>query len=273
MAGSDPAPMAQAVSRLTQSGNTHARREALMLWTRVFPGCDADVGDAAKLASFEDLVTRRIAREPMSHLLGYRDFYKHRFAVSAAVLDPRPDTETLVVAALTEPFSRVLDLGTGSGCILLSLLHDMARAQGVGTDLSQDALDVAARNAASLDLAHRSKLLQSDWFDAVSGDFDLIVSNPPYIAASEMAGLMPDVRDYEPRIALTDEADGLTHYRHIIARHDPFLAPGGRLMFEIGPTQGQAVATMLRLKGLSEITVVQDIDGRDRVISARKPKI
>lgn len=216
--------------------------------------------------------SRRMAGEPMSHIIGYRDFYGRRFWVSNCVLDPRPDTETLVEAALSEQFEDVLDLGTGTGAIVLTLLAERPDAIAIATDLSTAALPVAIHNARNLGVIDRVGIIESDWFQAVGGTFDLIVSNPPYIAASEMADLQPEVRDHEPRIALTDEADGLTHYRHIIAHHDPYLAPGGRLMFEIGPTQAKAVCDMMANAGLADITVIPDLDGRDRVVWGRKPR-
>jgi release factor glutamine methyltransferase len=207
----------------------------------------------------------------MSHLLGSRDFYNHRFIVSSKVLDPRPDTETLVALALEDSFEQVLDLGTGSGCILLSLLAERTSAKGTGVDVSVDALEVAEKNRARLALGPRCELYVSDWFESVDGKFDLIVSNPPYIAATEMAALQPEVALFEPRIALTDEADGLSHYRHIIAGHDPYLRPGGRLLMEIGLTQGPSVCEMMTEAGLQDVMILPDLDGRDRVVAGRKP--
>ena len=274
VAGSDPEPVTAAAERLKKAGNENALREAKKLWGKAFPRRFTDYDDVTNgpmRARFEDLVTRRIAKEPMSHLLGYRDFYKNRFEVTPDVLDPRPDTEALVIAALSEPFVTVLDLGTGSGCILLSLLAEHPDARGCGTDVSTAALEVAARNAHKFEINHQAQFIQSDWFTNVTSTFDLIVSNPPYIAANEMNDLQPEVRLHEPRIALTDEADGLTHYRHIIAEHDPYLSPGGRLMVEIGPTQAKAVSAMMAAANLTEITVIPDLDGRDRVVWGRKP--
>lgn len=224
----------------------------------------------AEGAEFEDLVRRRAAREPFSHIAGYRDFWTHRFKVTSAVLDPRPETETLVAQALAEPFSKVLDLGTGSGCILISLLAEMPEAKGVGTDLSERAVLVAGENAKRIGVADRLVLPLSDWFEDVGGVFDLIVSNPPYIAAEEMDALQPEVRDFEPRGALTDEADGLSAYRAIAAGAPDHLTPGGRLLVEIGPTQAREVCEIFQGAGLVEITVHPDLDGRDRVVAARK---
>ena len=224
----------------------------------------------AEGAEFEDLVRRRAAREPFSHIAGYRDFWTHRFKVTSDVLDPRPETETLVAQALAEPFLKVLDLGTGSGCILISLLAEMPEAKGVGTDLSERAVLVAGENAKRIGVADRLVLPLSDWFEDVGGVFDLIVSNPPYIAADEMDALQPEVRDFEPRGALTDEADGLSAYRAIAAGAPDHLTPGGRLLVEIGPTQARDVCEIFQAAGLVDITVHSDLDGRDRVVAARK---
>ena len=234
------------------------QREARILW-RATPDEDGE--------AFLAKVQQRALRVPLSHVLGYRDFYRHRFIVTGDVLDPRPDTETLIETALQQPFSRVLDLGTGSGCILLSLLDAQGQATGIGTDISLDALVIAKQNQAELQLGHRAEFVQSDWFDNVTGQFDLIVSNPPYIAAGEMDDLQPEVRLYEPRMALTDEADGLSAYRRITQGAPAHLMPGGRLIFEIGPTQADAVAGLMKDAGFADIRVVPDIDGRDRVVA------
>ncbi|CUH39634.1 Release factor glutamine methyltransferase [Jannaschia seosinensis] len=241
-------------------------------------GVPNPAGDAARLArhfngpALDAAIARRVAREPVSHILGRRAFWNHEFEVGPDVLDPRPDTETLIEAALTVSFDRVLDLGTGSGCILLSLLAERERAVGVGTDISGAALAVAARNAARLDLAERAELIRSDWLAEVQGRFDLIVSNPPYIAEDEMADLQPEVREWEPQIALTPGGDGLDAYR-IIARDAPeHLVPGGRLIVEIGTGQGAAVETLFGEAGLVEITRSRDLNGHDRVVSAEKTR-
>lgn len=218
---------------------------------------------------FEDLVARRAAREPFSHIAGYRDFWKHRFRVTADVLDPRPDTETLVEEALKQPFTKVLDLGTGSGCIIISLLAEMPNARGVGTDVCEKAILVAGENAARIGVEDRLVLPLSDWFDDVGGRFDLIVSNPPYIALAEMDGLAPEVRAYEPSTALTDGGDGLSAYRALARGAADHLTVGGRLLVEIGTEQGPAVSEIFRSAGLEDVSVKGDLNGRDRVVMAR----
>ncbi len=213
------------------------------------------------------LTARRAARVPVSHLVGARLFWGRRFAVTPDVLDPRPETETLVAEALGQPFTRMLDLGTGSGCILVSCLADQPLATGIGADISPAALRVAQANVDAFGFAHRAQLVPSDWFSDVQGQFDLIVSNPPYIAASEMASLAPEVR-HEPDMALTPGGDGLDAYR-VIARGAPaHLLPGGRLIVEIGPTQAKAVMALFAAEGLRECRAFRDLDGRDRVVVA-----
>lgn len=265
-----------AAEMLAVNGIADALKEARLLWGAAMPKKFTDLAnmtDGTLAARFNGLVQRRCAREPLSHLVGYRDFYEHRFTVTSDVLDPRPDTETLIEAALAVPFARMLDLGTGSGCILLSLLAKQDEATGVGTDLSRDALIVAESNLKRLELdPERARFAWSDWFSGVEGQFDLIVSNPPYIAVDEMEALQPEVRLYEPRIALTDEADGLTAYRKIAAGAPDHLTPGGRLIVEIGPTQADAVTSFMQQAGFEHIRIVPDLDGRDRVVVGYQPK-
>jgi release factor glutamine methyltransferase len=218
--------------------------------------------------AYEAAITARLARQPVAQIIGQRLFWGLSFRVTSDTLDPRPDTETLVAEALKAPFQTLLDLGTGTGCILLSCLHAMPQAQGLGVDVSPAALAVAEGNAQSLGLAARAQFQPSDWFSTVTGLYDLIVSNPPYIAADEMPTLAPEVREWEPHLALTPGGDGLTPYR-IIAREAPrHLTGQGRLLVEIGPTQGQAVSAFFAAAGLHNIRILPDIDGRDRVVAA-----
>lgn len=244
---------------------THALSIPVEQVTLIMPDCPPE----REIERFLGLVARRAAREPMAHILGKRAFFGREFIVTADVLDPRPETEHLVERALDAPFRRVLDLGCGSGCILLSLLDERKFATGLGVDISPAALEVSARNARKLGLGQRADFRQSDWFETVDGMFDLIVSNPPYIALDEMADLDDEVRRYEPPLALTDGGDGLGAYRRIAAGVADHLAPGGRLVVEIGPTQAAAVIALFAQAGLVDIRRVADLDGRDRVICAR----
>ncbi len=214
------------------------------------------------------MTARRCAREPLAHILGLRAFYEHEFHITRDVLDPRPETETLVRAALAVPFERVLDMGTGSGCILLSLIAARAGAEGVGSDVSDAALAVAAQNASALQLEDRVTWARSDWFTDIDGRFDLIVSNPPYIPQADMAALAPELA-FEPRLALTDEGDGLSAYRTITSRATDHLKPQGWLMVETGWTQGPAVAALFQNAGFENIRILPDLDGRDRVVQGQ----
>ncbi|WP_120632963.1 peptide chain release factor N(5)-glutamine methyltransferase [Ruegeria sp. EL01] len=220
---------------------------------------------------YDQLISLRAIRVPVSHLLGEREFYGRGFRVSSDVLDPRPETEALVEAALSQPFDHVLDLGTGSGCILVTLLAERTSATGMGVDVSEAACLQASANAVKHGVQDRIDIRKSNWFDGVDDAYDLIVSNPPYISLTEMRGLSPEVREHEPRLALTDEGDGLGAYRHIAAGAPDFLMPGGRILVEIGPTQAAQVSALLDASGLADIRIIPDLDGRDRVVGARMP--
>lgn len=218
------------------------------------------------LAEMNRILDARVERQPLSQIIGKRDFWKHEFAVTQDTLDPRPDTETLVEAALKQPWNSVLDLGTGTGAILISLLADRPGAVGLATDISDAALMIARQNAARIGVA--AQFLRADWFDGVTGRFDLIVSNPPYIALSEMAELQPEVGKWEPHLALTDGGDGLAAYRAIAAGAERHLNPGGQVLVEIGWQQAADVRAIFAMFG-AKTEVLRDLGGRDRVIRAR----
>lgn len=267
-----------AIARLREAGVDDPARDARRLLAHA-AGIDAarvsliapdDLSDEIA-ARFDGLVGERSRRVPVSHLVGTRDFYGRTFKVSPNVLDPRPETEILIEAALAQPFETVLDLGTGSGCILVTLLAEMPGSRGVGTDISADACLEAAANAVLNKVDACCQFIQSDWYQNVTGVFDLVVSNPPYIALEEMEALAPEVRDHEPWGALTDDGDGLTAYRFITMGIHRVLVPDGRLIVEIGPSQGAAVAQMFTESGLRDVRVLQDLDGRDRVVLGHAP--
>ncbi len=228
-----------------------------------------DIAEPANVC-FAAHISARAAHQPVAQIIGRRQFWGRDFIVTRDTLDPRPETEVLVAAAVSRPFVKMLDLGTGTGCILLSCLAAIPMAVGVGVDVSTAALDVAQRNAAALGLEDRASFQAADWFSGITGRFDLIVSNPPYIAADEMAGLSLDVQKWEPHLALTDGADGLMAYRAIAAGAGARLMEGGRILLEIGPTQGAAVAQLLGVQGFDKIRILPDFDGRDRVVCAQK---
>nr|WP_010396833.1 peptide chain release factor N(5)-glutamine methyltransferase [Paracoccus sp. TRP] len=264
----------QGARRLAAAGVPGAADDARLLLAHILDvprhrltGALAAPLPSEMLRRFDAVIAARAERQPVSQILGRRAFWKHEFRVTRDTLDPRPETETLVEAALAEPFSSVLDLGTGTGAILISLLAERPGVRGTGTDISAKALEVAKENAYKMNVS--ANFLESDWFMAITETFDLIVSNPPYIALDEMGDLVPEVQKWEPRQALTDEADGLTAYRAIAAGAPAHLSPGGRLMVEIGPTQGAAVAGLMRAAGLIDVRILPDLDGRDRVVCAR----
>lgn len=225
--------------------------------------------DAAGQSRFEQWLERREAREPVSRILGRREFYGRTFLLAPSVLDPRPDTETLVEAALAllQPGARILDLGTGSGAIIVTLLAERSDVTGVAVDLSTEALAVAAANAAALGVADRLSLRAGSWFAPVSGRFDLIVSNPPYIATSAVASLDPEVCAHDPLLALDGGADGLAAYRAIAADVAGFLDPDGQLLVEIGAGQAEGVTALFRHAGLLATGRREDLAGHVRCLA------
>ena len=216
-------------------------------------------------------IGKRAGRIPLQQLTGEQDFMGLTFTVNENVLIPRQDTEILVEEVLKELHDgmRILDMCTGSGCILLSLLHYSNDCEGLGVDLSAEALEVAGRNVLKVltpEKAEHAHFLQSDLFEKVEGKFEIIVSNPPYIASAEVEKLMPEVRDHEPRMALDGTEDGLYFYRRIIEEAGKHLVSSGMLFFEIGYDQGQAVSELMRTEGYCDVQVVQDYAGLDRVV-------
>ena len=216
-------------------------------------------------------IRQRAEHIPLQQLTGEQGFMGLTFNVNEHVLIPRQDTEILVEEVLKELHDgmRVLDMCTGSGCILLSLLHYSNDCEGLGVDLSAEALEVAGRNVLKVltpEKAEHAHFLQSDLFEKVEGKFEIIVSNPPYIASAEVEKLMPEVRNHEPRMALDGTEDGLYFYRRIIEEAGKHLVSSGMLFFEIGYDQGQAVSELMRTEGYCEVQVVQDYAGLDRVV-------
>lgn len=232
---------------------------------------DAQPGDEA--ARFNALVARRERREPLSHILGSAGFWTLELKVSADVLTPRADTETLVEAALETVSDRtaalrLLDIGTGSGAIGLALLSELEGATAVLTDLSPAALDMARQNAALNELSDRVELVQTRWADGLEGPFDLVVSNPPYIASAVIDTLEPEVKTHEPRLALDGGETGLDPYPHLIAEAQRLLAPGGTAVLEIGFDQGEAVLALAGAAGV-DARLVRDLAGRNRAVVLR----
>ncbi len=220
---------------------------------------------------YRKAIEQRAQHVPLQHILGYQDFMGLRFHVNEHVLIPRQDTEILVEEAMRylHDGMRILDLCTGSGCILLSLLHYSNDCEGVGVDISQEALQVAAQNAELLGI--KADFLNSDLYEKVTGKFDLLVSNPPYIERAVIPTLMEEVREHDPYIALDGGEDGLDFYRRIIGGAQDYLKRGGQILMEIGSGQAQAVSELLREAGFKEIDVCRDFAGLDRVVSGRLP--
>jgi len=227
------------------------------------------------VAAFEAMLQRRLRREPVSKIIGRREFWSLEFRTSPDVLDPRGDSETLVAGVLAaiadrQASLRIVDFGTGSGCLLLSLLHELPNAIGVGIDVSPAALSVAQDNAERLGLTSRCLFRLGSWGKGIEGSFDILISNPPYIESSVVPGLEPEVADYDPLLALDGGADGLDAYRALLpdlarlAMKDAFAA------LEVGMGQDVAVSHLLAGAGFGEIAVLPDLGGIGRVVTGRK---
>lgn len=238
-----------------------------------------DPADMSGIASLNQLLERRMRGEPVARILGYRDFWQHRFTLNEATLIPRPETEHLVEAALAAIADKnaalnFLDLGTGSGCILISLLAECPHAHGIGSDLSSAALAMARQNAGDIGVANRSGWVQGSWFDALETSteqqFDIIVSNPPYIVAND-PDLSENVRSFEPAQALFAPDNGLADYTAIAGDALRYLKKDGRLIVEIGHTQANAVIQIFKTAGFTDLACCQDLAGKDRVIIATRP--
>lgn len=272
-----------ASNELRKNGNALARRDADLILAHILEIEPAHISlfsdpiPADKLALFEEMVDRRLTGEPVAYIVGEQGFWTLDFYVNKHTLIPRPDTELLVeiglkaIEGITKP--RIADLGTGSGCILLSILSESGTSTGVGVDVSPDALDIARRNAERHGLNARAQFIQSDWFEGLAGEkFDLIVSNPPYIPAEDIAGLMSDVRDFEPASALNGGQDGLDYYRQISSHANRFLMENGYLAFEVGIGQFADVSSIMEDCGYTDIQVFPDLAGVNRAIIGKKPK-
>lgn len=225
------------------------------------------------------LVALRLTGMPVAKIIGHKEFWGRRFHVSPAVLDPRPDSETLIEAALAllpeDKALRLIDLGTGSGCLLLTLLAERPLARGLGIDKSRAALSLARRNAHFLDLnlglRRRVALRHGDWLHGVNATADMIIANPPYIESDTIDRLDRDVRLFDPRLALDGGSDGIGPYHALIAPSFQCLTGGGHLLLEIGVTQAEAISALMAAAGFADISLRQDLAGRDRVLIGRKP--
>ncbi|AMV73574.1 N5-glutamine S-adenosyl-L-methionine-dependent methyltransferase [Desulfuromonas sp. DDH964] len=227
--------------------------------------------NAAELTDFRQRVGRRARREPLQYILGRAEFWSLPFRVGPAVLVPRPDTEVLVEEALARatPAARILDVGTGSGAIAVALAHELPAARVAAVDISKEALLLAAENARVNGVAERVTFTPGNLHALADGEFDLVVANPPYIAATDLAGLMPEVRDFEPQLALDGGSDGLDAYRALARQASKLLVPGGWLLVEVGAGQAPAVQELLAAAGFGELFCRADYAGIPRVVGGR----
>jgi len=256
----------EATALLAAAGIDAPQREARIL--------ERNAPDAATFASY---IERRATHEPVAYILGRREFWSLEFEVSPAVLIPRPDSETLVETALehfkNQPPQTILDLGTGSGCLLVALLSEWPNATGLGVDISPQAVELARRNAARHNQGARAAFTTGDWTHDLSRRFDLIISNPPYITAPELLSLERDVIAYEPRGALDGGADGLEPLKRITSGLATVMQPNARVMIELGVDQAASATAILVNAGFEVLQIAKDLGGRDRVIVARLPHI
>ena len=280
--------MAEGVAALNEAGIENARMDVRILLARA-AGVDGgrisawpeDEVAADKEALFRDMIARRIGHEPVGRILGERDFWRHTFKLAPETLEPRPDSETLVEWAIDfledNDAPRIVDFGTGTGCLLLSTIGDLPGSSGIGLDISEGAVACARENARALDLDGQVEFRVSDWDSALddrerADGFDLVMSNPPYITRDEMETLSPEVQKFDPRIALTDEGDGLAAYRVLSQVAFDLAKPGGFVIFEIGRGQEKDVGQLLVEAGFVGVEYREDLGGIVRCVAAKKTR-
>lgn len=267
----------EAISALEKAGSESPQLDAELLLAHVLDCSRLELKtheytltDAQQM-QLQSLLERRLKREPIAYILGEKEFWSMRFKVSSAVLCPRPDTEILVGAALKTKPTRILDLGTGSGAILLSLLKELPDATGLGVDISPQALEIAKENTVHLGLASRAEFLLGSWCNGLSGKiFDLIVSNPPYIESAVLSGLTPEVSMFEPKLALDGGIDGLDPYRILIPQLPLHLRSGGWVVLEVGEGQAFAVQQLMSEQQLENFSIAKDYQGIERCVIAQR---
>ena len=260
--------------KLNIAGIDDAKNDAWLLLTFIckidrtfyYVHMDEDMS-VEQVAEYESVLNKRAEHVPLQYITGEQEFMGIPFHVNDAVLIPRQDTETLVEQALkvVRPGMKVLDMCTGSGCILISILKNIVDVEGYGYDISKQAINVAKENAKINNV--NATFERSDLFEDVAERFDVIVSNPPYIPTDVIGGLMPEVAVYEPMQALDGKEDGLHFYRRIIDKAADYLNPDGKLLFEIGHDQGESVSALMKEAGFKDVTVVKDLAGNDRVVT------
>ncbi len=260
------------VEKLKEGGIDNPSLEARIIMAHVLDQGQASLNvreATVKDESALPLVQRRLAGEPLSKILGLKEFWSLPFKVSQDTLDPRPDSETLVEAVLKNAKPgplELLDLGTGTGCLLLSLLSELPDSSGLGVDLSRAALKIAQENAETLGLKGQATFLQSRWFENVESQFDIILSNPPYITTTEIETLAKEVKQYDPHLALDGGEDGLESYRQIASAAGNYLKPSGFLALELGQGQGEQVIHIFSDSGFALQSIHKDLAGIDRVV-------
>ena len=268
--------LADTAFKLSQSGIESAARDARILTAHALgvPISDLSLKITDKVSAniifkLEKLILRRVNKEPISKILGRRDFWGRTFSINKNVLDPRGDTETLIDYVIGKPRKTVLELGTGSGVIAVTLACEWKEVQVTAIDISEDALLLAQINAEKFNVQDKIHFLKSDWFDNVEGMFDLIISNPPYVGWMEQDEISIEVKKYDPEIALFAGNDGFDAYKRIIPNLAKFLNPDGFVVLEIGASQSKKVKNMMNSFGFFDVEVVKDLFGKDRLITSK----
>jgi len=268
--------LANTANKLSESGIEGAARDARILTAHALQIPISELSlkineqvSGEITSKLEKLIIRRIHREPISKILGRREFWGRTFSIDENVLDPRSDTETLIDFVIEKPVESVLDLGTGSGAIAVTLACEWQEVHVTATDISDDALSLAKINAEKFNVQNKIHFLKSDWFETVRGPFDLIISNPPYIGLIEQEEISAEVIKYDPKIALFAGSDGLGAYKRIIPNLAKFLSPDGRVVLEIGASQGIQVKNMMNVVGFINVEIVRDLSGKDRLVAAK----
>ena len=268
--------LADIAIKLSKSGIEGAARDARILTAFAFEIPISELSlkinepvSEKIIAELEKLILRRIDREPISKILGRREFWGRSFSINENVLDPRGETETLIDFVIAKPVKSVLELGTGSGAIAITLACEWKEVHLTAVDISEDALSLAKLNAEKFNVQNKIHFLKSDWFDSVKGLFDLIISNPPYIGLAEQDELSADVIKYDPEIALFAGQDGLDAYRRIIPSLPKFLNPDGFVALETGASQSNKVKNMMNAVGFVDAKIEKDLSGKDRLVAAK----
>ena len=268
--------LADTAIKLSESGIEGASRDARILtaYTLQIPVSDLSLKINEKVSGkitskLEKLILRRINREPISKILGRRDFWGRTFSINENVLDPRGDTETLIDFVIEKPVKSVLELGTGSGAIAVTLACEWKEVHVTATDISENALSLAKINAEKFNVENKIHFLTSDWFETVNGAFDLIISNPPYIGLIEQDEISAEVIKYDPEIALFGGSDGMEAYKRIIPKLAKFLNPDGLVALETGASQSNQVKNMMNAVGFIDAKIIKDLSGKDRLVVAK----